>query len=204
MALGMDMRLRWLGGRWEVGSKKETGPRQEPSLTLVETRGDSFTRVRSQTVVHALFPSSSPLDSGASLHSPQLTHQQTMWSRVVNVVSVLFVVPRFMLSTGSHHCPLHLHSPSCISHRPFRIIADSRLPSHNPAASASFDALILLRKAQLYNRTTNPRPVEFTLDVVQPPQGMTNQQQMAIQTILQQQMLDKMRAKGGEVPSDPS
>ncbi|CDZ96525.1 Thioredoxin-like fold [Phaffia rhodozyma] len=51
---------------------------------------------------------------------------------------------------------------------------------HNPNAPISYEALIMLRKSQLYNKVDNPYPVDFDLDVIEPPMGMTETQRRSI------------------------
>jgi hypothetical protein len=59
--------------------------------------------------------------------------------------------------------------------------------SHNLEADISYEALIVLRRAQLYDKTTNPRPVAFDIDVVEPPRGMTIDQRRVIDAVIAHQ-----------------
>lgn len=48
--------------------------------------------------------------------------------------------------------------------------------SHNPASPVSAQALGLLQSALRYNKTTNPQPANFELELIEPPMGMTGTQ----------------------------
>jgi hypothetical protein len=59
--------------------------------------------------------------------------------------------------------------------------------------------MIVLRQAQLYHPKTNPRPISFDLDIIEPPVGMTLDQRRVIEAIIgyQNQVAAEKAAKEG-------
>lgn len=68
--------------------------------------------------------------------------------------------------------------------------------SHNPASPVSAQALGLLQSSLRYNKTTNPQPANFELELIEPPMGMTGTQRA---TMLRSLMMkeDAERAEKG-------